>query len=216
MANTMELSKEQFDQLDQIIGGISWKYRDYYGMSRDDLYQEGWCEAIKLIEEKGFQPSLIASAIYCRMKDLMRYNSRRQNQILFDTLPDRTSLDDKPFLESVMRTDIEYYDTYWTGKNRIGNDFDSQVNIKEMDKLFEEGSNDQKFFRLVAVYIGTVKNSEKIQKSIFNFDSSMDYEISLKLGYPNSTSRGYRSVKRRVRKTIAQYMGWGENYNHAC
>lgn len=214
------ITKEQFDELDNMIGGISYKYAGWHGMSRDDFYQEGWCVAIKVLDEVGYEPNLIAHNFYNRITDINRYNRRRENQQPFDpTSYAMASVSESQIKNSPLQTEDSYkppYEGYWSKKNRLGTDFSSKISIQEMNKLFEDGSKEQRYFQLVSIYIGSVENADALMDKLFKFERSMDVEIAELLEFASSSSSGYRNVKRRVRRAIAKYMGWGENYNHVC
>ena len=206
MQNTLELTKSQFEQVDKIVRIVTWKYKDWSRMEWDDLRQEGWVKAVGVIRDKGLNFGLIRECIENRCKDLGRYYKRRQNQNpsdtqswWFETIPTNREKNNPLQTEDAV-------DPAWSKRNRIGTDFTSELFVQEIRDLFEDGSDE-----LCAVYTGSKNGAEKIQDRIFKFEHSMEIEIADLLGYPSTSSSRYRSMKKRVRSKVSEYMGWNSD-----
>lgn len=192
------LTAEQFEKLDSMIRGITFKYRDWYRMSWEDLQQECWIKACETIKTNGFEPNLIAKNCYHLISDINRKNKRRMNQF--------PTYDSEIFSEESNLPVKDPDEQAWSAKNTLAQDFTSQVFIKEMDALFEDGSQEKKLFRLMAIYVGAVRPNQNLFGVFFEGVGSMEKEIAKKLGYNSNSNCGYRNLRKRVRKTIEKYM----------
>lgn len=203
------LTEEQFDAIDKMLNGVANRYANWGGISRDDIYQECWLKAMQIIEACGEVPDLnwICQCCYNRIFDLGRYQARRVNQIPIDI-----SQFDRQEASSDQTSYFEEMEKHLP----IGTDFLSEVILEEIENLFDADSNEREYIRELEIYIGIREVAKSKLASLFDFNSSMENEIALNLGFANSSSNGYRNVKRRVRAKVAEYLGLGENYNHRC
>ena len=208
----VQLNEQQFNELNKMLTGIARKYAGWGGISFDDLLQECWVKALKVIDTVGeLRLNLIAVSCYNHIFGLCRYQQRRANQI------------------PVEHSQFEYRDEAvdnlefspiegWTPIQQTTEEivFD-KLAIDDIENLFNPGSVESEYVHLVAVYLRIKQPRSSVNfEIIFNENSPMENNIAISLGYANSMSSGYRNCKKRVRKVIAEHMGWGDNYNHKC
>lgn len=205
----IELTDEQFRDIDRLIYSCAWKFNMWHHVPLCEWYQDGWTCALEILDEYGFQPSLIKTRVLDRLRDRAEYYNYRENQIPCDFLLSEPFYPDSSDLISVSSDDLIY--------RNLGNgdvfhdrcfleDFDERIAIHDIDSLFEDGSDEQKYFRLVAHYIGV---SERPQVKIFDYDRSMDQAIAEKMNFKGRTARKYRRIKDNVRRKISRYLGRG-------
>ena len=203
---TEALTAEQFSELDKVITLSANKFANHYGYSRDDFYQDGWEKALKIIEKYGYEICLLRRAIKCRFIDIDRANGKRDKSES-NSLVDFTGEQPVSGDEFVTGRDVMEKLNYIL----MDEDFNSSITISEIDSLFEDGSPEQTYFRMVAVYVGCAKSVEDMEK-VFDFDNrSMNTEIAIKMGYSGVTHGSFRKVRRNVRQKVARYLGNGRS-----
>lgn len=203
------LTEEVYEKLNEMLEGICWKKDRYItsvGLTHEDVVQELWCKAMQVIDDCGGEAnlSLIASCCYNLIVDLARKQFVRVNQI---PMPVGEMLDTMDCSnDSRTQRDMGFYveDCFWNKNLKLGTDFDSGYVIEEILGLFEEGSKELEYIKLVMIYSGVDTSVDP--NLFFDFDASMRNELAWKLGYAGSGSNGFRGVERRVRSEIEKYL----------
>lgn len=214
MKSKVVLEERKFEEIDKMLNGVANRYANWGGISRDDIYQECWLKTMQLIEAYGEVPdmNLICQSCYNRIFDLGRYQARRVNQIPVDPAQfDYSGTED----HAENKDSAMFRDTEWSASSHIGSDFMSGIVLDEIEKLFNENSNEREYVRELEIYIGVREVTKSEIDKLFDFSASMENELAWNLGFANSGSNGYRNVKRRVRAAIAEYLGLTE-YNKNC
>lgn len=197
---TVELDEEQFYEIDNLVRIVISEFVEWDSfMEWEELYQEGWEKALYVIERYGVSYPAIRVSVTNRCIDLQRYYDRRKSQIPCTFIEPS---DDEQLPEKSIELEA------WSAHTMTDDDCLNNEFIDEMAKLFDDGSNEQLFVKLCAIYTNSRDGSYKVQDTLFNFDRSMEIEISKLLGYRSSSDRKYRNMKNNVRSKIRSYMGW--------
>jgi hypothetical protein len=196
----IKLSEEEFNKLDKMINGISWKYNGWSGLEQEDIAMELWIKTCEVIKYTGnINYNLIARCCYNKAIDMCR--SARKTVT--------NSFSASEFLESCFNSDKDFAKDSDNGSINISrnSDFYSKTDIEDMIKLFDPDTKERKYIILMILYLG-------LDEEIFNNPGScydklfgnerMDYEIAKKLNYANDTSQGYRQLRERVRNKLRE------------
>ena len=213
------LSMKEFDVLDSMIKGISSYYDGWYGHTFNDIYDIAWEVACSNIYYGEKNPNYICRCIYNKIGDVMRATKRgiaRGFSIADDSIDQYLSeapagFEFDPLFNNygkAPKLDPDFNEQY-----REGHIFFDSDTVDEIINLFERDSKEWMYVALVAIHQGVLNCSRKIYDKIFEGQGSMDIKIARHLGY-NSWDRGYRNIKLRVRRRVAEYLGIGENFNH--
>lgn len=193
METKIVLKEEEFNSLDSMLRGIAGKYNGWYGLKYEDLYQECWLKASEVINSsEELNLDLICRCCYNRVMDIVRYTTRRLNQIPMD--PGDES--NRPLYGNSAKL--------W---NNSKTNFDINLILEEIENLFDEGSREREYIHELEVYFGVKDATKEAINSLFDFSSSRDNEIAWNLGYANSSSNGYRGLKWRVRCAVEEHFG---------
>ena len=209
----LQLSENQFKELNKMLNGIARKYAGWGGIDYDDILQECWVKAITVINQTGeLKLNLIASSCYNRIIDLCRYQKRRVNQIPVE----HSQFDYRDESDSNNSLDFSPIEGWNITQQSTEDVVIDNLAVDIIEDLFAPGSIEKEYVHLVAVYLRLKQPNVTNIKIIFNENAPMENNIAISLGYANSMSSGYRNCKKRVRSVIAKHMGWGDNYNHKC
>ena len=205
--NEVVLTDEQFESVDRMLRGISRKYRNWYGISEDDIYQECWVKTLKLMEKfDGELPNLnlIASSCYNRIFDMCKYHQRRQNQ-----LPSWNADIAKEQASSgrIHKTDAQPIGDYMKpAKLGTVEQSDAELALEEIMNLFDVDSRERRYIYLIGLHEGVFKEERPFESAeLFGDGSRTEFRIAKDLGYANDTSNGYRGLKRRVQSKITEF-----------
>lgn len=210
------LSFDEFQEMDNMLRGVAGYYRGWYGNTYDDIYALAWEVALEHIKDGMTDRPWICRCVYNRISDLMRKIKREWAKGVYVSLEDylnKFDFDPDMYEDygSVPKKDPDFNDQFHTGE-----DFLDKENVLDILNLFEKDSNEWTYVALVAVYVGARACDRHRYEKLFDGNGSMDMQIARILGYNNSTCRGYRSIKLRVRQTVARYLGIGDRFNHKC
>lgn len=212
MKKQVVISEEDFNKINAMLKGVSYKYKDWGGLSFDDIYQECWLKTMEMIQDWGTIPdlNLICRSCYNRIFDLGRYQARRVDQLptdpgSFDWGEDSLTDNDSDKASSASN---KLQDAILNGSSeKLGSDFESNLIMEEIENLFPEGSKEREFIRELEVYDGLREEfGADIYNKLFNRNMTKENEIARNLGYANISSSGYKSLRWRVRCTVAKFL----------
>ena len=217
--NKVTITEEYFNQLETLIHGICMKKKEYaekVGLDYDTIHQECWVVAMGVIQGEAangrlldnmIKPGWFAQCCFNRIVDLGRYQFRRVNQIPVDpSVFDRsnTNVDDNYSSGDSIWTEAR--DMFWNTGVKPGSDFDSELNITDIENLFPEGSRERRYVEAMEIYANVKQVDPDVFDSIFTLTASVRNELAWYLGFARSDSSGFRNLERRVRDKIREYL----------
>ena len=211
---SMEISKNEFDELDGMLRGVAAKYNGWYDLTFDQLYEVCWEVAAEIIKAGVTDLSWICRCCYNKISDIIR--SIKRNRVrgfnVDDELMDALL---SQGIEASYDVDDNYNDygrpakwnpdfnvQYRTGEVRQG-----EVDVMELVNLFPKGSKYWKWMMLLGIRCGAIEVSQETFDKLFTCKHSPDYEISKLLEYNSQSNNGYRNIRRNVQKRVAEYLG---------
>lgn len=201
----VQLTEEEFDQINKMVCGISWKRHGWSGLEADDIMVELWLKVMQVLKDcREVNLPLLAGCCWNRSMDLCRA-AKRQKERCF-SIPNAYEI----FEDSDQITD-EYDGSASRGSNVLRkyevDDCDSNMSIKAMLDLFPPDSKEYEYIQLSLLYNGLVetyyKDPTKKFDDVFG-NQRRELELAWKLGFANDTSSGYRNLRDRVRNKIIE------------
>ena len=210
----MEISKNEFDELDGMLRSIAWKYNGWYGYTFDDIHEILWEVAAENIKAGQRDLRWICRCCYNRVSDMMRGIKRSRargfscDDELMDALLARGiegSYDIEDTFNdygSPARWNPNFNEQYRTGEVHQG-----EVDVMELVNLFPKGSKYWKWMMLLGIRCGAIEVSQETFDKLFTCKHSPDYEISKLMEYNSQSNNGYRNIRRYVQRKVSEYLG---------
>lgn len=177
----IELTKENYDILNNLINNISIKYNGYHRVEKDDLYQELWLKCLTLL--KNFDELNIPFFYTCLKNHALQIINK-----------DRRSHKEMAIIENNQM--IETENTLHPSRPVSGQD---EIDIECILNLFKKDTKEYNFVKGMIHRLGL---------HYFSDCDSMDMSVRPNLsvakwmGYAHDTSTGYRLVKGRVQDKL--------------
>ena len=207
----MELSTEDFDNLDSIARSLATKYHGWYGLVFDDMYDVIWEKISLLVKDGCLDFAYIYRCCSNTTIDLVR-KAKVQGDRGFDA--DEVIMDSA--LYSSGSFEYDYYDdnegtrTNWdpnfNDTYKVGAVPTDCFDFYDLLNLFDKGTREWEWLYLAGIRNKIVEIDPTDYKRMFTDGHSADYEISKLMGYNHQSNNGYRAIKYRVQCKVAKYL----------
>lgn len=203
----MELTKQEFKKVDDIVKGIVSRYKtyDFQDTDNDDLYQDLWVQALNTINHYNeCNLKLIAVSLFNKCKLKGRYtNYRKQKGEYFGLDAELESLQNHSRLSPTNIKENGYNYIALRNSTKDKNNVLRDDILESVKKYYGKESREYKYVLLEALKVSDDPKDKSLQTIVFGKEfKALERSIAKRCGYVADTSSGYQHMKKKVRNYL--------------